>query len=366
MSPPFAATGPSADWYLARGTGIAALLLLTASVLLGILGSLRFAARPRWPRFAVDTLHRDVSLLVIVLLAVHIITSVLDGFAPIALSDGVLPFLSRYRPLWLGLGALSFDILLAVAITSLFRRRLGYGAWRAVHWLAYASWPIAVLHGLGTGSDARLGWMVAVTGACVLAVTVAILVRLTRGGPEETEWRAPAIVLTVAGTLGVAIFALQGPLQRGWASRAGTPASLITRSRIPVAASVPPTAPTGTLKPPFSARIAGSVTQTQVSGGAIVDLSLALSGGAHGRLRVRLAGAPLGAGGLSLTGSQVDLLADGLPSLMQGKIQSLQGDQFLARVTDGSGSVLDLRANLQVDGQTGGVTGTMSATRGSR
>src|ERR1022692_2398985 len=132
MTPVLAATSPSAYWYLARGTGVVALVLLTASVVLGILGSLRFSA-PRWPRFAIDALHRDVSLLVLAVLAVHIVTSVLDSFAPIKLTDAVIPFASSYRPLWLGLGALSFDILVALTITSVARRRLGFRAWRAVH-----------------------------------------------------------------------------------------------------------------------------------------------------------------------------------------------------------------------------------------
>src|SRR6201995_2049493 len=166
----FAATlSPSAYWYLARGTGAVALLLLTGSVVIGIVGSVRFTA-PRWPRFAIDTVHRDLSLLVLVVLAVHIVTSVLDGFAPIALLDGVIPFATPYRPLWMGLGTLAFDLLLAIAITSLVRRRLGYRAWRAVHWLASASWPVAVLHGLGTGSVVKQWWMLALTAARLLGV----------------------------------------------------------------------------------------------------------------------------------------------------------------------------------------------------
>src|SRR5438874_2405352 len=87
MSAVLGAVGPSAYWYLARGTGAVSLVLLTASVVLGVLGSLRFAAAPRWPRFAIDSLHRDVSLLVLVVLVAHIITSVLDSFAPIQLID---------------------------------------------------------------------------------------------------------------------------------------------------------------------------------------------------------------------------------------------------------------------------------------
>jgi sulfoxide reductase heme-binding subunit YedZ len=355
-----AAAGPSAYWYLARGTGIASLLLLTVSVVLGILGSIRFAAAPRWPRFTIDTLHRDISLLVIVLLVVHIITSVVDSFAPLRLIDSIIPFTSTYRPLWIGFGALSFDILVALVVTSMVRRRLGYKTWRAIHWLAYASWPVAVLHGLGTGSDTKVWWNLALTGACLLAVVVAVGARFGRTS-EGDGARAPAMALALATSVGLAIFTFAGPLQSGWARRAGTPASLLGQ---PVALRVPaaPARVGGALTAPFSARLVGTVRQTQKAGGAIVDLALRLTGGARGRLRVRLAGAPIDGGGLSLTGSQVDLLAVGVPSVLAGKIVSLQGQQFLAHVTGASGTQLDLRASLNIDQQTGAVTGSLSAT----
>ena len=174
---PAAASG-SAYWYLTRGTGTVALLLLTGSVVLGVLGSVRFDAGPRWPRFTIDALHRDVSLLVMVFLVLHVLTSVLDSFAPISLLDAVIPFAGTYRPFWLGLGAVSFDLLIALVVTSLARRRLGYRSWRAIHWLAYASWPVAVFHGLGTGSDSMAWWMLALTGACVAAVLLAVFARV--------------------------------------------------------------------------------------------------------------------------------------------------------------------------------------------
>ncbi len=368
-----ATAGPSAYWYLSRGTGVVSLLLLTTSVVLGILGPLRYTAA-RWPRFAIDSLHRDVSLLVVAVLVVHIITSVLDSFAPIRLIDGVIPFVSAYRPLWLGLGALAFDVILALVITSLVRRRLGYAAWRWIHWLAYVSWPVAVFHGLGTGTDTKQWWMLLITAACVAAVVIATGVRTVRSHPQNEAIRVPALLLTIATPVALAIFTLSGPLEHGWARRAGTPTSLFAKSAAQlgassrVAAVVPAqratSAPAATLRIPFSARLSGTVTQQQAGGGAIVDLALRLSGGAHGRLRVRMAGAPIDGGGLSMTGSQVDLLADGLPSVMEGQIVSLQGQQFLARVADSSGSELDLRANLNIDNNTGNVTGTLAATNG--
>jgi hypothetical protein len=370
----FAATlSPSAYWYLARGTGAVSLVLLTASVVLGIVGSVRFAA-PRWPRFAIDAVHRDVSLLVVVVLVVHIVTSVLDGFAPIRLFDGVIPFVTPYRPLWMGLGTLAFDLLLAVAITSMVRRRLGYRAWRAVHWLAYASWPVAVLHGLGTGSDVKQWWMLGLTAACIVAVLVAVWTRIAHVGSDHAGLRAPVTALALITPIGLTIFTVAGPLQHGWARRAGTPNSLLARASLaPAAGSA--SAPSSGLAPAagssgssalirsFTSNLVGNVNQSQAPGGAIVELALRVNGRVHGRLRVRLGGVPIGGGGgLSMTGSQVDLTAIGLGSVMQGRIVALQGQQFVARVADASGSTFDLHANLNIDGQTGSVTGTLSAT----
>jgi DMSO/TMAO reductase YedYZ heme-binding membrane subunit len=372
-----------AYWYLTRATGAVTLVLLTVVVVLGVLGSLRFAAAPRWPRFAIDTMHRDISLLVIALLVLHVIVSVLDGFAPIRLTDAVIPFIGLYRPLWIGFGALSFDLLIALVITSLVRRRLGYRAWRAIHWLAYVSWPVAILHGLGSGSDTKQVWMLGLTIACVFAVAVACCYRIAGDRAVPDGLRTPGLALAVLTPLGLAIFTLLGPLQTGWARRAGTPVRLLAstgtpvtprttaaarRSTAPRSTSTQPRAPAASATTtarvtPFSTQLAGTLKQTAAPGGTILDLALRLTGPRRGRLRVRLAGAPLGGGGLSLTGSQVDLVASGLPSVMSGQILQLQGEQFVARVRDRAGNSLDLDANLQIDNQSGAVTGTLSATR---
>ncbi len=103
-------------------------------------------------------------------LVLHILTAVLDTFAPISLLAAFVPFVSSYRPFWLGLGAVAFDLLLAVTLTSLLRTRLGPGVWRATHWLAYACWPFALLHTLGTGSDVRTTWLLVLSVACLAFV----------------------------------------------------------------------------------------------------------------------------------------------------------------------------------------------------
>jgi sulfoxide reductase heme-binding subunit YedZ len=212
-------------WYLTRGTGIVTLALLTAVVALGVASNARLAA-PGSPRFVTAALHRNLSLLVVALLAVHVLTAVLDPFAPIRLVDAFVPMASAYRPLWLGLGALGADLLIALVVTSLVRVRLGYRPWRAVHWLAYACWPVALLHMLGTGSDVRSTWLLGFAAACTAAVLLSVWWRLAAArGPVGL--RLAAAVLTVATPLVVVSWLGSGPLAPGWAHRAGTPVRLL-------------------------------------------------------------------------------------------------------------------------------------------
>lgn len=215
-----------AMWYLTRSTGAAALVLLTLTLVLGVVDVTRWSS-PRLPRFVVDGLHRTVALLVVAFIAVHVVTSVIDSFAPIRLADAVIPFGSSYRPLWVGLGALALDLLLAIIATSLLRARLGARAWRAVHWLSYASWPVALVHGLGTGSDVRAGWMLWLSIACVAVVAAAVLGRAAAAVPRRNALLGAGA--TVAGSaIALAAWVPGGPLQRDWARRAGTPAPLLS------------------------------------------------------------------------------------------------------------------------------------------
>jgi methionine sulfoxide reductase heme-binding subunit len=226
VSSTLASAGPSVYWYLTRSTGAVALLLLTLAIALGILDVQRWSS-PRWPRFVVDSLHRNVSLLAMAFLVAHILTSVLDSFAPIGLLDAVIPFVGSYRPFWLGLGAVAFDLLLAVTVTSLLRQRIGFGTWRAIHWLTYASWPIALLHGFGTGSDVKSAWLLLLSIACAALVAAAVLVRALRGWPADIRLRGAAIGGAGAFSLFLALWLPGGPLGREWARRSGTPTSLL-------------------------------------------------------------------------------------------------------------------------------------------
>ncbi|HEY5195056.1 MAG TPA: ferric reductase-like transmembrane domain-containing protein [Solirubrobacteraceae bacterium] len=226
MSAPFAVSGPSAYWYLTRSTGAVTLILLTLTIAFGVADVKRLSTQ-RWPRFVTDSLHRSVSLLAVLFLLIHIFTSVLDGFAHISLLDAVVPFVGSYRPFWLGLGAVALDLLLAVALTSLLRRQMGYRIWRATHWLAYACWPIALLHGLGTGSDVKSTWLLILSIGCLTTVLAAVLVRIVGGWPQNARLRACAAGGAGMFSLFLALWLPAGPLGAEWARRSGTPASLL-------------------------------------------------------------------------------------------------------------------------------------------
>ncbi len=160
-------------WYATRGAGVVSLILLTAVVPLGILSVMRWQT-PAWPRFVSNGLHRNLALLTVVFLALHIVTAVVDPFTALGWNAALIPFSSSYRRFWLGLGVVALDLILAVVLTSLLRRYLGQRSWRLVHWLTYACWPIAVIHGIGTGSDTRFSWMLAIDGSSIAAVIAAI------------------------------------------------------------------------------------------------------------------------------------------------------------------------------------------------
>lgn len=175
------AAAPSATWTLTRASGAVSLLLLTAAFALGIADVARWRSRS-WPRFAIDALHRNLALMAVAFVALHVVTTVLDRFVHIGFLAAFVPFSNSYKELWLSLGAVAFDLLLALILTSMLRRHVGVRTWRAVHWTAYACWPVALLHALGTGTDASRSWMIALALACTAVVGAAVIARLMHGG----------------------------------------------------------------------------------------------------------------------------------------------------------------------------------------
>jgi DMSO/TMAO reductase YedYZ heme-binding membrane subunit len=350
-----AATNAKALWYATRGTGVVALLLLTASVVLGALSSARWQSR-RTPRFLVGGLHRNLTLLAVVFVVAHVVTTVLDGFAPIRLIDGLVPFVSPYRPIWLGLGAVAFDLLLALIVTSLIRARLGLRIWRAVHWLAYASWPVAVVHALGTGSDARFGWMVLVGFGSCAAVVAAILIRIARGAADRVE-RTAAIGATLAVPIALFVWYFGGPNRVGWAARAGTPAALVPPHRAvtqPVA-----TATQALPRETFDARLTGRLQESGPRADGLITITIhgRVRGSVRGALRITLWGAPAEDGGVALTASDVAFGANGTTLPYVGQVVSLDGNRVAADLATSSGARLALAVTLRLDRQTSAVGG---------
>lgn len=180
-------------WFASRGSGVVSLILATAVVCLGLLIVVRWS-RPSWPRFLTAELHRRLALLSVIFLGLHIATAVLDPYAKLGLIAAVVPLASSYRPVAVALGVISVDLTLAVLVTSLLRERLGHRIWRAVHWLAYGAWPLAVMHSLTAGSDAFAPWMLAITGLCVVAVGGSLAWRVMAGGSLRL-W-LPTVVAT--------------------------------------------------------------------------------------------------------------------------------------------------------------------------
>ena len=221
-------------WYLTRGSGLVCLVLLTASVVLGIATTVRVSA-PRWPRFLVAALHRNVSLFVMVVLAFHIAVAVLDSYAPIGWVDARHPVHSSYRPVWLGLGALSLDLLLAVIVTSLLRDRLGHRRWRAVHWAAYASWLSAVVpRARAPAATRRRPWVLVAHDRLRRqrrrrarpASGRSAGRRIGGCGCRPREWRSSASSRSPG-------WVKAGPLRPGWARAAGTPALAARKNATP-------------------------------------------------------------------------------------------------------------------------------------
>ena len=187
-------TQATAFWYASRATGVVALVLLTAVLVLGILVN-RQGRLPGLPRFAVTSLHRNISLLAVAFIAVHVLTAVLDTYVSIPLVAGVIPFASGYERFWLGLGAISFDLMLAMIISSLVRGRLNRILWRAIHLLAYLCWPVAFAHSIGSSSDLQGGWLLDLSIGCAVAVAAAVSWRLASAARQLPRAARVAAIL---------------------------------------------------------------------------------------------------------------------------------------------------------------------------
>jgi sulfoxide reductase heme-binding subunit YedZ len=351
-------SGSSLLWYSTRATGMVALMLLTGTVMLGVVGTAR-AASPRWPRIVTAGLHRNLALTATALVGVHIITTVLDPYASISAVAAFIPFSSPYRPLWLSLGTVGFDLLLAVLITSLLRDRLSHRLWQAVHLMVYLSWPVALWHGLGTGTDTRLLWVLAIDLLCVAGVGWAVWWRLSL--TENPMTRLAGLAALAFAPLLTVVFVLFGPLQPGWAQKAGTPAALLggrTQTQTPSPAQ-PPAGNAGNSNPAdlVNATFSGHLTVRTGQGQRTVTISGSTVAANRESFVIVLQGTPVGSGGVSLTGGTVRIGQAGSPGSYSGPVTELAGKKLVAAVS-GSAGRRNAVFTLNINGSA--VTGTVS------
>ncbi len=364
----------TALWYLTRATGLVSLVLLSGTVILGIISSVGWTAQ-QWPRFVSQTMHRNVSLFCLALIGLHVVTTVADGYVPIGYRDAFIPFLTQYRPLWVGLGALAFDILLAVGITSGLRRRIGVRAWRGVHYMAYMCWPIAVLHGLGSGTDARLSIMILLEVICIVSVVGSVLWRIVEARRMPSGRRLAAAGATTALVVGIGAFALSGPLQPGWSRRAGTSPVLLAQlnarfaSKSAAAASgtsgsptapttVVPTSTNGLPPLPFTENVTGTIATSSPNSAGDVEVQLTMQvQGASAPLQVQLIGRAVN-GGVAMSTSKVSFGNE------RGAVTALDGSSIGATVRGPMGTV-NLVIQLSIDQSSGTFSGSVSGSSGA-
>lgn len=177
-------------WDLSRATGLVATCILAATIVVGIIAR---SGRnlPGLGRFGASNLHKTLALTGVGLIAVHVTTLLFDPYAQLRLVDIVVPFAGSYRPLWLGMGTLTVDILIVVTLVALLRHRLGPRVFRVTHWATYALFPIVVVHGLGTGTDATTSWSRAIVFSMVALVLVALMWRSSESFAERGIRRTP-------------------------------------------------------------------------------------------------------------------------------------------------------------------------------
>lgn len=217
-------------WALGRGTGVAALVLFTAAVVLGVV-TRSGRALPGLPRFSVTLVHRNVSLFATAFLVVHVVALLFDPYAQLTLLDTVVPFFGSFEPFWQGLGTLGLDLTVAVALTGMLRRHVGRRVFRAVHWGAYLLWPVALAHAIGNGTNGTDAWFLALAGACTLAVGGSVVWRVSTRFVELDDRRLPHATSRDLGRVDPTTPFPSGPSTPGHGSVPSTAASRATATR---------------------------------------------------------------------------------------------------------------------------------------
>jgi methionine sulfoxide reductase heme-binding subunit len=169
------AVGPHLYWLTSRAAGIAALLLSSLSVCVGLLMGGRIL---RGHRPDLRVAHEALSLATLAALVVHGLTLLGDSYLHPSLGDVAIPFLGGYRTLWTSTGIVAFWAMLTLGLAYYARTRIGVQRWRRLHRFAALAWILGLAHSLGEGTDAGQTWFLAMTALVVVPAIVLLLVRL--------------------------------------------------------------------------------------------------------------------------------------------------------------------------------------------
>lgn len=270
-------------WEIARVGGLVAYLLATGSVALGLLLSLK-AHSSNWPRFITNELHRFITVLTLVFIGIHTLAVLLDPFTGFTPAEVLVPMLAHYRPIWIAMGIVAGYLAIAVWASEYVRKRIGYAWWRRFHYLSFGVFLLGALHGLGTGSDSRAWWALALYAVTVGTVAVLLAWRLVRAlGPDA---RNVAVAMVGTAVAALAIFTLAGPAQAGWNEIAnggnGDGASAAWLAAHPPSAA--PAAPTSSFTADFNAALVadGTLDGTFATGDVSGSLELVIRRDAAG------------------------------------------------------------------------------------
>ena len=333
-------------WYLTRGGGAVALVLLTASFVLGVATSVGAGSR-LLPRFVVQALHRNLSLLITVFVVIHVVASVADGYVALSWLDGLVPMLAGYRRIWTGLGTLAFAVMMAILVTSLLRVRLGLRAWRAVHLTSYACWPIALVHTLGTGSDVQHGWMLALCGACTVVVAASVVWRLLVRRPVDHRVLRGAVGATVLVPALVGVWLRLGPLQDDWGFSGSSAAAAVA-------------SPLDDIVPGVTDTLRGTLTPATTAGGRVtMQLDATLDAHAGLAVAVEIRG-QRGVNGVAVESGTVTI-TDGYDELA-GALASDPGGRIASVLTGPDGRRVSILVRIVLDARGGPVTATLTAS----
>jgi sulfoxide reductase heme-binding subunit YedZ len=312
-------TSNPAVWYATRASGIAAYVVLSGVVSLG-LGLGGKAQNKRWPRFSIEDVHRFGGLLVGSLITIHIATIAVDSFLPFSVINFLVPFSASYRPIWTGLGVAAAEILLALAITNHYRKRLPYRFWRTAHYLNFAVWTFASLHGLFGGTDRGVWWLAIIYGVCVASVVMLLVWRF--GG---YLLRSPRVATAGAVTVVALPLLIVGPLSH---------------------------------RPPLwdAANVSQQLTGTVIRNGTNLKQIVSFVGQSNGpqRLLVR-ADLLVNPQTLQATSLQLEYLPSG--DVCKGKVSNVGAENFSGTCRMANGKTRSVAASWQPNAQQNGVIG---------